>query len=113
VSFNIRTRCEVLDPLLGVVGGSHLKLQPPKHREAVCRQTSDLGRRPEVSSGQVPKTAARAQQKLANLSTPTPLLRHLRSASPPEGLGIGPAARSSLSSYCSVEREERGESAAS
>jgi hypothetical protein len=34
LSFDLRTRSEVLDALLGVCSDIHLKLQPPEHREA-------------------------------------------------------------------------------
>jgi hypothetical protein len=49
LGFDLRARCEVLDPLLGVDGGrsaSPSHLRPPEHLEAADqhRQASDLGR---------------------------------------------------------------------
>jgi hypothetical protein len=83
LGFELCGRSRVLDPLLGVdcdSSASHLTLRPPEHHVAADqhRQSSYLDRRPEDSSGQVPKTMARAPEKLASLPY---LLRRLTSAS--------------------------------
>jgi hypothetical protein len=88
---DLRVKAVVSSPTTGAEGddSDHAMLRDGRELRALLQKLTGRG----------PKTYAKLKKTYAG-----PHLRHLRTASPPEGLRIWPALSRGLSDFCSEER---------